>query len=250
MDDSAEELAIRRLRRRELIFNLATLLMLIGVLCVIGLFWTIFVNPNSALNPFPPRVLTVLPPTLTPTSEMVLPPTWTPTLTLEPTATDTPRPTATPPPTATLFFLATATFTPAPTGTLPPPVGFPFELQKGSPVAIANIYHPELGCNWMGVGGQVVNLSSDPVIGLIIRLGGTLPGVGKTQDQTTLTGVALSYGRAGFEFTLADRPIASQQTLWLQLLNQEAVPISAKVYFDTYDSCEKNLIIINFRQVR
>lgn len=247
----SDEKLIRGARRRAAILNVLTLLALLGVLGVVAVFALLYSNPDSALNPFPPKALITLPPTLTPTSEMYLPPTWTPAPTAEPTATETQRPTATLPATATLFVLGTPTepppVSPTPTATLG---GFPFDLQQGSPTAITNIYHPELACNWMGVGGQVINLSGDPVIGLIIRLGGSLPGQGNAQDQTTLTGVALSYGRAGFEFTLADKPIASKQLLWLQLLDQQAIPISAKVYFDTFDSCDKNLVIINFKQTR
>jgi hypothetical protein len=123
-------------------------------------------------------------------------------------------------------------------------------LREGSPVAISNIYHPELGCNWMGVGGQVVDMSGGPMTGLIIRLGGALPGVTIPEHLMSLTGVALSYGRAGYEFTLADHPIPSRGSLWVQLLDQEGIPLSKKVYFDTYDSCDQNLIIIDFKQVR
>jgi hypothetical protein len=163
------------------------------------------------------------------------------------------RPTFTPMPTSTLFTIATATPSPTvtitPTATIPPG-GYPFELQKGSPIAIANIYHPELACNWMGVGGQVVDMSGAPVTGLIVRLGGDLPGVKFPEVFMSLTGVALNYGRSGYEFTLANEPIASNDSLWIQLLDQAGVPISEKVFFDTYKSCDKNLIIINFNKVK
>jgi len=102
----------------------------------------------------------------------------------------------------------------------------------------------------MGVGGQVIDMSNAPVIGLIIRLGGRLPGVTIPEDLISLTGLALSYGRSGYEFKLTDRPIASRGQLWIQLLNQEGGPLSNQVYFDTYESCEQNLIIIDFVQVR
>ena len=65
-----------------------------------------------------------------------------------------------------------------------------------------------------------------------------------------LTGVALNYGRSGYEFTLADHPIASKQSAWVQLLDQSNLPLSPKVYFNTYEDCSKNLIIVNFKQVR
>jgi hypothetical protein len=102
----------------------------------------------------------------------------------------------------------------------------------------------------MGVGGQVLDMNNAPVTGLIIQLGGVLPGVKIPEHFISLTGVAINYGRSGYEFKLADKPIASKKSLWLQLLNQAGGSISPKVYFDTYDSCEKNLIIIDFKQVR
>ena len=60
----------------------------------------------------------------------------------------------------------------------------------------------------------------------------------------------LNYGRGGYEFTLADHPIASKQSAWVQLLDQSNLPLSPKVYFNTYEDCSKNLIIVNFKQVR
>jgi hypothetical protein len=35
----------------------------------------------------------------------------------------------------------------------------------------------------------------------------------------------------------------------VQLFDQAMIPLSARVYFDTTDSCDQNLILINFRQV-
>jgi hypothetical protein len=102
----------------------------------------------------------------------------------------------------------------------------------------------------MGVGGQVVDMSNAPVIGLIIRLGGNLPGVKFPENTISLTGLALTYGRSGYEFKLADKPIASRGSLWVQLLNQSGGPLSDKAYFNTYENCEQNLIIIDFVQVR
>jgi hypothetical protein len=188
-------------------------------------------------------------PTETPTDIVYpLPPTWTVTLTPVPSATWTPLPSATLPATPTPI-----TITPSPTTSpspLTPPVGgYSFEVRKGNPKAIPNIYHPELDCNWMGVGGQVIDMSNAPVTGLIIQLGGGLPGVRIPENTMSLTGLALSYGRSGYEFKLSDLPIPSKGVLWVQLLNQSGGPLSDKVYFDTYDNCDQNLIIIDFVQV-
>jgi hypothetical protein len=124
----------------------------------------------------------------------------------------------------------------------------PYQLQQGNPVAILNISHAELGCNWSGVGGQTIGLNKAPVVGLIVQLGGTLNG--RTLEATTLTGTATQFGKGGYEFVLGTRPVASSQKLWVQLLNQEMIPISEKVFFDTFNECEKNLILISFNQVR
>ncbi|HSV86480.1 MAG TPA: hypothetical protein VLH85_07885, partial [Levilinea sp.] len=67
----------------------------------------------------------------------------------------------------------------------------------------------------------------------------------------TLTGTALKYGEAGYEFTISDENIfASKGDFWIQLIDQQRNPLSARVVFDTFDDCARNLIIINFTQVR
>jgi hypothetical protein len=235
--------------RYAIFWSILTILILLMAVCVAAGFLVIFTNPVSSLNPFPPPTLPVRAelPTSTPTNVVIpLPPTWTATSSPVPIPTDTPTPTSTLPPTPTPITLTpTPPFTPT-----PPEGGYPYAVRQGFPKAIENIYHPELGCEWMGVGGQVVDLSDAPVTGLIVRLGGRLPGVKIEENTISLTGVALNYGRSGYEFKLADQPIASQGLLWIQLINQSGVPISEKVYFDTFDSCTQNLILIDFKQTR
>lgn len=200
--------------RMDLVWIILTVLTLLCLVCVAGTALMIFTNPNVAFNPFPPPTLPPLMklPTETPTDVVYeLPPTWTATYTAEPSPTQTAAPSATQPATPTPI-----TITPSPVFTLPPPPGgYPFEVRAGNPKAIPNIYHPELGCSWMGVGGQVIDMSNAPVIGLIIKLGGRLPGGAMSNELISLTGLALSYGRSGYEFKLADQPIASNGQLWI-----------------------------------
>lgn len=235
--------------RSDIVWISLTVLTLICLVCMVGATLIIFTDPYSVLNPFPPPTLPPLLqlPTETPTDVVyVLPSTWTATHTIEPSGTPVPSETSTLPPTPTPI-----TITPSPTlGQTPPSGGYPFQIRQGNPKAIPNIYHPEMGCNWMGVGGQVIDLSNAPVIGLIIKLGGRLSNKSFPEDIISLTGLALSYGRSGYEFTLADRPIASKGQVWVQLISQAGNPLSERVVFDTYDSCEQNLIIIDFVQVR
>ena len=72
----------------------------------------------------------------------------------------------------------------------------------------------------------------------------------KACTQLSLTGTALQYGQAGYEFTLADHPIKSKQSVWVMLFDQAMIPLSGKIYFDTSEDCPQNLILVNFRQIR
>jgi hypothetical protein len=225
-----------------LIFNLLTVLVLIGVILVGVIAAIIFLSPQSGINPFPPPTLPALAsfPTRTPTASAYLPPTWTPMATLKATATQTPAPTSTSLATETTVVLPEATIT---------PLEISFEVQEGNPVAISSTtFRPDQGCNWMGVGGQALDLSGAPVQWLIVQLGGVLDG--KVMEQLTMTGTATQYDQGGYEFTLDNEPVASKDTMWIQLLDQVGLPLSEKIYFETFDDCEKNLIVINFKQVR
>ncbi len=240
--DYAESQQNPRRNLSSLIWNILTILALIGVLCVGSGFLIIFINPQIGLNPFPPftEIPTLALPTITPTVPPLLDSTWTPTPTGAPTATFTPRPTNTP-----LVSDTPVIDTPAPTI----PGGYSFIIQQGSPQAISNIYDAAAGCNWMGVGGQALDMTGAPVVSLIVQLGGALGGK-KFDGVLGLTGTAQQLGPGGFVFQLADKPIASQRVLWIQLLDQQGLPLSDKIYFDTFNDCGKNLIVIQFKQVK
>lgn len=236
-------------RIANLVLNVLTILVLLTVVCLVSVFAVVFINPQIAFNPFKPPVMptAISLPTLTPTPRNLLPPTWTPGPTDEPTAIPTRAPTVTPLPSVTPFSLFTVT--PGPTEESAP-AAFPFEVGKGTPVSTASLtFHPEAGCNWMGVAGQVFDLSGAPVSGQLIKIGGTLAGT--VVDMTSLTGLTNAYGTAGFyEFNLGTQPVASNQTLWVQLLDQAGLPMSDKIYFNTLDTCDDNLVFVNFQQVR
>ncbi len=223
-----------------LILNLLTFIIVLAALGIAGLFAALFVNPYLPINPYPPPTLppTLGPPTATPTPEIFLPPTWTPTptITLTPTATPT----------------ATGTPTLTPTSTLPPDAntptpGPPFDLQPGSPVLMVNFAN-DLGCDWMGVGGQVFDIDGAPIAGLGVHLEGELGGLPINLDA--LTGSASNLGPAGYLFDVSDHPIASDGSLWIQLNDTAGVPLSAQISLITSDKCDENLILVNWRQVR
>ncbi len=234
-----------------LIYNVLTILVLFAVVGVVAVFLIIFTNPETGINPFKPPVLptAVSMPTATVTPRSFLPPTWTPEPTQPPTEVPTRAPSSTPLPSETPFSLFTPTFTPTGDGSAAAR-SFPFDVGKGTPVSTASLtFHPEAGCDWMGVAGQVFDLSGAPVSGQQVKIGGTLGG--SVVELLSLTGLTNAYGTAGFyEFNLGNKPVASKQSLWVQLLDQAGLPMSDKIYFETFDSCDDNLVFVNFQQVR
>jgi hypothetical protein len=157
------------------------------------------------------------------------------------TPTETPEPTATQTPTLT----PAPTNTPAATNT---PSGAAVVPQPDSPRLTTNFANTK-ACQWMGVAGQVFdNDTKAAVTGLAVRIGGQLGTF--PVDQTSLTGSAPAYGPGGYELVLSDHPIASNKTVWIQILDTAGVPLSDKVYFVTSDKCSENLVLFNWDQVR
>jgi hypothetical protein len=125
-----------------------------------------------------------------------------------------------------------------------------FVVQAGTPVLTSNFVDLEAGCNWMGVAGQVFNRTDQPVEGLIAEVGGSL--AGNTTLSLALTGGFSALGSGGYLIKLSDQPIASENTLWVQLFDLSGTALSEKVYFSTFagdDGCEKNLVVVNFREL-
>ncbi|MEW6717810.1 MAG: hypothetical protein AB1345_09930 [Chloroflexota bacterium] len=252
-----------RPKRSGLVWNILTGLVMLAILCVGVVFLTLYLNPYGSLNPFPPPTMpaTISFPTATPTPRQLPTPLRTstptqpqptqpsPTITLTPTSL---LPTNTP----LLPTLVSPTITPTvgQTATLTTPVAMPFIIQPGSPVEIPSItFHPDRGCNYLGVAGQAFDLSGGKVLGLVVKITGMLGG--NSVELISLTGTtALPPGAYsppdGYEITLGETPIASENTLYIQLLDAAGLPLSDQIYFKTYNDCQKNLILINFRQVQ
>lgn len=235
----------------DILWNVLSVLMLFLSFCIAGYFLSIVVNPYTPFNPFPPPtqppILTTATATITPRA---LPPTWTPTATVELSATPTLKPSITPLPSPTEFLVFTRTPTPLPTSTptasrTPRPV---YAFTASTMPFESTITHPEAGCNWMGVGGTVLDNKGNPVVGLVVVLGGSLDG--KSIYIPTVSNTAPLYGQGGFEFVLGDKPIASKNTLYIQLLDQSGIPLSDRIFFSTFDDCKKNLTIVRFNQVK
>jgi hypothetical protein len=224
-------------------WDMLSILILILTICLAGYFAFIFISPNSQLNVLPPGGGVFGPqiPTATVTP-IQLEATWTPSPTLELTPSDTPRPTFTPFFTSTSFSLVPPTKTLKPTSTPRAPFG------ATSQQVASTVIHAELACNWAGIGGTVVDANNSPVIGMVVVLRGTLDG--RTTEQQTVSGINKEYGPSGFEFRIGDAPIASDKTLYVQLVDQQNIPLSDKFFVTTSADCAKNLVIVRFKRNR
>ncbi len=236
-----------RFNAKSLIWNILTILVLLGIACLGWYFVTIFLNPNSPLNPFPPKPLPTLYKSPTPTiTPIKLEPTWTETPTQVPSATRTRAPTWT-----LLPGMITPTITNTPEDT-PIPSETPIEALATADVTYkaSTDVHPDSDCKWLGVAGQVLDVNKKPLIYQTIQVIGTLDG--KSVQFTTLSGTTPKalYGEAGFEVVLSDHPIASTQSLWIQLFDNTSQPLTDKVYFDTFTDCAKNLVFIVFTKTK
>ena len=224
-------------------WDMLSILVLILTACLVGYFALIFVNPNSQLNIMPPGggLFGNPPPTLTVTP-LQLEATWTASPTLVLTPSDTPRPTFTPIFTNTPFSLVPPTKTPKPTNTPKAP------FSASVTTVESTLIHPELACNWAGIGGTVVDANNSPVIGTVVVLRGTLNG--NTVEQQTVSGINKEYGPSGFEFVLGSAPVASNKTLFVQLVDQQNIPLSDPVQIITTAECNKNLVMVRFKRNR
>src|SRR5262245_233173 len=222
-------------------WDMLSILVLI-LTALIGLYFVfVYFNPTSSFNLLPPGGRGSQLPTATVTPQG-LAATWTPSPTLELTPSDTPRPTFTAIFTNTPFSLVPPTRTPRPSPTPKAPFGASASQVESS------LIHPDLACNWAGIGGTVVDANNSPVIGTVVVLRGTLNG--NTVEQQTVTGINKEYGPSGFEFVLGNAPVASNQTLYVQLVDQANIPLSDKIFVTTSAECDKNLVIVRFMKNR
>jgi hypothetical protein len=234
-----------KVKRKSMIWNILTILVLLGICGLLYYFITVFTNPNSAFNPFSPVPLPTLYQTPTLTATIIpQPATWTPTPTTSPLPTRTKAPTWTSVP---LVITPSVTNTPIAT----PVINTATITPTGMPASAVISYqasttmHPDLACKWMGVGGKVMDADNKPLPFQTVQLGGTLSG--KSITSIVLSGSNPAYGTSGFEFEkLGDQPVASTHTLWIELFDNNGKPLTEKIYFDTFNDCKMNLVMVVF----
>lgn len=238
----------RNRKKNNFIWNVLTLFIMLAMALTIIVQLTIFTNPYAIFNPFPPVEIPVL--ASIPIATFTIPE---PTPIIIPTELPTELPESSPTPKATdIIEIQDGTLvveTPVLVPTETPFVGYyAFAIQNEPNTITSTIFKPDLECNWTGVAGQVFDLQGRPVKGIRVWLKGTFDN--KSIDYLGLTLESSPYGPSGFEFTLGETPKNTTEKLYLQLLDQAGIPISDRVYFDTFEDCDKNLVLINFRQVR
>ena len=226
-------------------WDILSIIVVLITVCIAGYYALIFINPNIPFNPFPPPPTPFQLPTATITP-IQLQATWTATKPPFMTATDTPPPTFTLIPTMTSFSLIPPTQTPFPTST--PTAPFSATVQY----IASTIIYPDLGCKWLGIGGTITDASGADISQQVIALAGAFNG--QTVFFPTVSGLVPAYGRSGFEFNLGNLlhlttlPVASNHTLYLQVLDQAGQPQSDNIYINTYNDCSKNLVLVRFKK--
>lgn len=182
--------------------------------------------------------------------------TYTPTATSMATNTETPIPlatmttapdTAVATPTPSQTPETAAANTPASLIAAAPAANHYFVIQDGAIVGMPAWAHQEASCAWLGVAGQVFDLTGNPVKNLVIEVGGALEG--QPLLGLSLTGMVIIYGPGGYEIQLADHVVASQGEAWIQIKDGTGQTLSGKTYFETFADCAQNLLLINWVEV-
>ena len=173
-----------------------------------------------------------------------------PSETIEPTSAETGKtstPTTKPESTPTET-LPTNTPSRSPT---PTPTPVPYQLQLMNPFYLSNFTHPDLGCDWMGVAGQIFDKDGVVQKEVLIKAGGEILGTPVVEELTMPLAdpdIDLAYGPGGYEITLAEITADTIDTAWIQLFSLEGDPLSEKILLTTFDDCLKNLILMNFSE--
>jgi hypothetical protein len=255
------------------VYNITSIIALIlSVVVIIGVVVTVLSPqpiPSGALLPTAMVLPSATPvtPTLTFTpSRTPLPPTftWTPTETLTPTPSDTATatitstatitdtPAATLTPSLTFTPSISPTFTPSitptgPTATLTPSaVPYPFILREAVKLQ-PNSFNTS-GCNWQGMGGQIVQLTGQEFPN---QLRVHVFNGDQTFDRFVTTGSNSLYGQlSGWEMKIEDFISTNFYFVQLELNNEAHTQISPRYQVDFPADCNRNLAIVNFIATR
>jgi hypothetical protein len=122
---------------------------------------------------------------------------------------------------------------------------YPYGLQIGTPALLQNFLNTD-GCNYLGVGGQVLKLNGDAVSGLVVEITGTLSG--NNILNLALTGNAQNLGPGGYEIKIGNQPVDSNGTLKIQVFDLNGEPQTPLIPIETFADCNKNFVLVNFSE--
>jgi len=216
-----------RKRRRSWLYNLLTLLFIVGGCGLLYVFITLWSDPFSAMNPLPPLTPIPIVVSQTPTPSLTPVPSDTPTPTLTFTPSETPEPSLTP------------TETPIP-GTPTPFYAFTVPLTLGSRQVYITNPQQRGGCQWSSIAGSVADANGGALNNYQIRI------LGEGVDETLISGTATGYGPGGFELPLG---FASRDAQFaVQLLDPGGTPVSDVYTITTSSRCDWNISVVRFTQ--
>jgi hypothetical protein len=221
-----------------IIWKIGTAYFFVGTLCLVAFFLYTYLIPHNPLNPFPPASgITTDSPTQSPVDTQP-PLAQTDTIPTATTAVPTEGSTLNPLPSATPFATGDVTPTTPSTGMIH------FKTQDGMPI---HLPHSD-GCGGLYIAGNVIDMVGNPLVFMLVRVGGTLGGE-TLQLEDALSGSNPNYTESGWEVKIADAPIDSTGTVFVELYTLESEdPVSDLIILDTYNDCNRNLILVNFLQ--
>jgi hypothetical protein len=118
-----------------------------------------------------------------------------------------------------------------------------------NPYYLKNFTRDDLGCDWLGVAGQIFDAGGKVQKDVVIRAGGEINGNQVIENMTMPLAepdIDLAYGPGGFELTLAASLADTDTEVWIQLFSLEGDTLSDRIFLKTYNDCQKNLILMNF----
>jgi len=205
-------------RQRHVGYNLLTVLSFCGIVAAVVWTATVWNDPETLLNPFPPPTPFVQ-------------------VTVTPSGQQAAQPLPTPDETGQIIVIATETAAPA-----PPRVDMRdtvFGLREGV-IYIAN--GNGLGCDWSSIAGSVSAADGSAINGYRVRI------MGNGLDETVFSGAALTFGAGGFELPLLGSPVQAEYSV--QLLSPQGTPVSEVLTLTTRSDCDGNVALLNFVPVR
>ncbi|HSH05101.1 MAG TPA: hypothetical protein VLL52_21480, partial [Anaerolineae bacterium] len=120
---------------------------------------------------------------------------------------------------------------------------FPFTKSNDSPLYLQN-YANNAGCDWLGIAGEVFDVTGNPVPAGSYRL----HVYGEGLDERVTVGNAPAYGPSGWEQFVFNAPVVRTYNIQLESANGTAVSQVHQV--QTRASCNQNLVYFIFNQNR